>query len=94
VGGEKVYPAEVENVIQELDSVAEATVYGEKNPIMGNIVCADIRPAIELNETRAKEFIAGVKQYCRQKLQKHKVPLRINIIDASQYTKRFKKDRG
>ena len=93
VGGEKVYPAEVENVIQQLDSVAEVTVYGEKNPVMGNIVCADITPAFELDESGAKEFTGSVKQYCRQKLQKHKVPLKINIVAGNQHTGRFKKAR-
>jgi len=29
VGGEKVYPSEVESVIQEMDNVLEATVYGK-----------------------------------------------------------------
>ena len=35
VGGEKVYPQEVENVIQEMDNVIEVTVYREKNSIIG-----------------------------------------------------------
>src|SRR5687768_712237 len=48
VGGQKVYPAEVENVIQELAEVAEVTVYGERNAITGSIVCADITPASPL----------------------------------------------
>ena len=43
VGGEKVYPQEVENVIQEIDNVSDVTVYGEKNNILGNIVCATVR---------------------------------------------------
>ena len=38
VGGEKVYPQEVENVIQEMDNVAEVTVYGKKYSIIGNMV--------------------------------------------------------
>jgi acyl-CoA synthetase (AMP-forming)/AMP-acid ligase II len=93
VGGEKVYPAEVENVIQGLDSVAEVTVYGEKNPIMGNIVCADITPTSALDEAHAKGFINDVKKHCQQKLQKHAVPLRVNIVGESQHTERFKKGR-
>ena len=31
VGGEKVYPAEVESVIQELDFVSDVEIYAEKN---------------------------------------------------------------
>ena len=42
VGGEKVYPQEIENVILKIDNVAEVTVYGERNPIIGNIVSAKI----------------------------------------------------
>ena len=93
VGGEKVYPAEVENVIQELEAIAEATVYGEKNAITGNIVCADITAAAPLDSWREKELIALVKQHCREKLQKYKVPLRVNIVTEQQHTERFKKSR-
>jgi acyl-coenzyme A synthetase/AMP-(fatty) acid ligase len=93
VGGEKVYPAEVENVIQELEAVAEATVYGEKNAITGNIVCADITAASSLDATQQKELIALVKQHCREKLEKYKVPVRVNVVTEQQHTERFKKSR-
>ena len=93
VGGEKVYPAEVENVIQELEAVAEATVYGEKNAITGNIVCADITTSAPLDSSQQKELIAQVKQHCREKLQKYKVPLRVNVVTEQQHTERFKKSR-
>jgi acyl-coenzyme A synthetase/AMP-(fatty) acid ligase len=93
VGGEKVYPAEVENVIQELEAVAEATVYGEKNAITGNIVCADITTASPLDRAQQKELIARVKQHCRESLQKYKVPLRVNVVTEQQHTERFKKSR-
>lgn len=93
VGGEKVYPVEVENVIQELDAVGEVTVYGEKNAITGNVVCADVTPAASLDVAQYKELIALVKQHCREKLQKFKVPLRVNIVSEAQHTERFKKAR-
>ena len=93
VGGEKVYPAEVESVIQELEAVAEATVYGERNAITGNIVCADVTTVELLDSSQQKELISLVKQHCREKLQKYKVPLRVNIITEQQHTERFKKSR-
>jgi len=90
VGGEKVYPQEVENVIQEINDVAEVTVYSEKNPIMGNIVCANVRL---LNSVDKKSFIVQLKRYCKEKLQSFKVPVKIKIIDKHQYSERFKKIR-
>jgi long-chain acyl-CoA synthetase len=43
VGGEKVFPREIENVIQEIDNVEDVTVFSEPNPITGQIVCAKIK---------------------------------------------------
>jgi acyl-CoA synthetase (AMP-forming)/AMP-acid ligase II len=91
VGGEKVYPTEIENVILELPSVANVTVYAEKNAITGEIVCADITPAINCEPDR--EFVAKIKQHCRSKLQRYKVPVKINVVDDRQYSDRFKKVR-
>jgi acyl-CoA synthetase (AMP-forming)/AMP-acid ligase II len=92
VGGEKVYPAEVENVIQELEEVAEVTVYGERNAITGNIVCADITLVSSL-ESNSQEFVIAVKRHCRERLQRFKVPLRVNVVSENQHTERFKKVR-
>ncbi|HEY0406494.1 MAG TPA: fatty acid--CoA ligase family protein [Pyrinomonadaceae bacterium] len=93
VGGEKVYPAEVESVIRELEAVADVTVFGEKNPITGNIVCAHVLPAFELEDARRKEFIAQVKRHCRDNLQSYKVPVKVSIATGQQYGERFKKIR-
>jgi len=92
VGGEKVYPTEIENVILELASVANVTVYGEKNAITGEIVCADITPAIKVCEPE-REFVAKIKEHCRSKLERYKVPVKISIVDDRQYSDRFKKVR-
>ena len=90
VGGEKVYPQEVENVIQEMDNVAEVTVYGEKNSIIGNIVCAKIR--LETNENK-KQFIIKVKEFCRNKLETFKLPVKVLLSDENLHSSRFKKVR-
>ncbi|MEI7504378.1 MAG: fatty acid--CoA ligase family protein, partial [Paludibacter sp.] len=91
VGGEKVYPQEVESVIQELDNIAEVTVYGEKNPIMGNIVCAKVRL---LKDEDAKEFTKRLKIYCKQKMQSFKVPVKVVIATEEQFGERYKKKRA
>ncbi|PFI05379.1 AMP-binding enzyme, partial [Bacillus cereus] len=43
IGGEKVFPAEVENVIQLMDRVEEVAVVGEKNAITGQMVKAVVK---------------------------------------------------
>jgi len=91
VGGEKVYPAEVESVIQELDNVVEVTVFAEKNPIMGYIVCAKV---ILKNNEDSKEFIKIIKSYCRERLQSFKVPVKVIIGEGLLYNERFKKKRN
>ena len=88
IGGEKVYPAEIENVIRELDNVADAVVYGEKNPVTGNIICADVRL---IKDENAPEFRVRLKKFCMTKLSAFKIPSRIKIIEEIKYSERFKK---
>ncbi len=90
VGGEKVYPAEVENVIQGLDNVSEVTVYGEKNLITGSIVCANV--TLQHHED-VKKFVLRLKRACRERLQEHKVPIRVNVMKEVLHSERFKKKR-
>jgi len=91
VGGEKVYPSEVESVIQEMDNVTEVTVYREKNLITGNIVCAKVRL---FKEEDQKQFSFRLKKHCRERLQNYKVPRKISFVDEQQYSERFKKIRN
>ncbi len=88
IGGEKVYPAEIENVIREFDNVADAVVYGEKNPVTGNILCADVRL---FRDENASEFRVRLKKFCLTKLNNYKIPSRIRITEEIKYSERFKK---
>lgn len=90
VGGEKVYPAEVESVLLEMPNVRDATVFGERHPLMGQIVAA----AVVLREPEDAEALTGrVRAHCREKLERYKIPVRIEIVGESAYTERFKKLR-
>lgn len=91
VGGDKVYPQEVENILLSMDNIIEATVYPEKHPLLGNIVCAKI---IVKEGLEHKEFIREVKKYCKLKLQAFKVPVKISIEDSPLHNERYKKKRS
>ncbi len=91
VGGQKVYPAEVESVIQEMPEVVEATVFGEPNPIVGNIVCAKVNPR---GAAERKHFAEEIKSRCRARLPDYMVPVKVIIDNEPHHTERFKKDRA
>jgi acyl-CoA synthetase (AMP-forming)/AMP-acid ligase II len=90
VGGEKVYPSEVESVIQEVENVAEVVVFKEKSPITGNIVCARITP-VKVEDPLV--LTMRVKKHCVQRLQRFKVPARVLLADGPQHNARFKRIR-
>tara|TARA_R110001632_G_scaffold63318_2_gene151362 strand:+ start:13845 stop:15194 length:1350 start_codon:yes stop_codon:yes gene_type:complete len=90
VGGDKVYPQEVENIILIMDNVMEVTIYGQKHAIMGNIVCAKIL----LKEIEEKKvFSRRLKEFCKGKLQSFKIPVKIEIEEGALHSYRFKKTR-
>lgn len=90
VAGQKVYPAEVENVILGLDNISEAVVVGEANPLLGQIVVARVN-LIEpepLANVRAR-----VRKACLDRLAAYKVPAKVVLQDRDMYSARFKKLR-
>ncbi|NTU77965.1 MAG: AMP-binding protein [Chloroflexales bacterium] len=90
VGGQKVYPAEVENVLLELENVRDVAVYGESNPFTGQIVVA----RVNLKEPEDPvSFKRRMHAFCRGRLASYKIPLRIEITDHDQFGVRFKKMR-
>ena len=91
VGGQKVLPAEVENVILELDVVLDAVVYGEDNPITGQIVTAKI---VLMNEVDKDDLVKKIRFHCKDRLEKYKRPIKIKIVDKLYYGTRFKKKRS
>jgi long-chain acyl-CoA synthetase len=92
VGGNKVFPAEVESIIQELAEVAVATVFGRKNLIMGQVVHARVSPKESTADNRA--LSSKIKVYCSQKLERFKIPVTIEIVNEDHHTARYKRDRN
>lgn len=90
VGGEKVFPQEIENTILEIPDIEDVLVYGETHPLTGKIVCAKIKYAG--NEAKA-EVVSIIRKYCRSKLEPFKVPVKIQLVDESFESGRFKKTR-
>ena len=91
VGGKKVYPIEVENVLMEAANINSVTVFGKSHPIMGQVVNAQIS-LVEPEESAA--VTERLRAYCNERLAKFKVPIRFTIVnEADHHNSRFKKIR-
>ena len=90
VGGEKVYPAEVESVILEVDNIADATVTKQAHLLTGHIVVAEVR----LNsEEDLKSVTKRIRRHCSSKLPSYKVPVKVMLATGDRMSARFKKTR-
>ncbi len=90
VGGEKVLPEEVEALLMGMDEISDALVYGEANPLTGQIVVADIIPA---RQTKVTDIKKCIRTYCKNKLESYKIPVKVFLVDKLDYGKRMKKRR-
>ena len=81
VGGMKVYPEEVEAVINGHPEVEMSLVRTKKNPITGALVVADV-VLKSAPETACSDVRIDILQHCREALPSHKVPATINFVPA------------
>lgn len=90
VGGQKVFPAEVESAILEMPEVADVTVFGQKHPLTGQIVAARVtlKPG-----AAAEGFAVKLKQFCAGRLERYKVPVKVEVTSRPQHGERFKRMR-
>ena len=90
VGGEKVFPIEVENVLQQMPDVLDASVRGEANPLTGQYVVATVQ--LGSSET-LPEFRTRMRAFCKDRLARFKIPQKVILASNQLHGGRFKKDR-
>jgi acyl-coenzyme A synthetase/AMP-(fatty) acid ligase len=83
VGGLKVYPEEVEAVINRHPEVHASRVRTKRNPITGALVVADVVLIATQSSGRDMRALQGdILLLCREALSSHKVPAAINFLPA------------
>jgi acyl-CoA synthetase (AMP-forming)/AMP-acid ligase II len=90
VGGEKVYPAEVESVLLEMENIRDVTVKGIPNPVTGHIVMAIVCLGQEEDPTALRRRI---RRFCQGRLAPYKIPRLVQMSQDALYSERFKKVR-
>ena len=91
VSGFNVYPSEVEDVITELESVAQAAVIGVEDPLTGEAVVAYVKPAGEVD---ADQLAEQVRAHCAGRLAGFKQPRTIHVTDDLPSTGTGKVQKG
>ncbi len=91
VGGEKVFPSEIEGVLQEMPGVLDVVVSGEIHRIFGYIIRARVR--LDTTES-VPDFRQRMRRYCRDKLPRYKIPQKVEIAAGDLHAARFKKMRA
>jgi len=90
VGGEKVLPAEIESVILEVPDVKDVLVKAIPSIVTGQTVFAQVVIDVDVDSKLVKK---AIKKYCRDNLDRYKQPTKIEIVNRTEYSGRFKKIR-
>lgn len=84
VGGDKVYPEEVEAVINRHPAVQMSLVQKKRSPVTGALIVADVvlRQFSETESGDARSLQQDIMLLCRDALSPYKVPAAINFVPA------------
>lgn len=90
VGGQKVYPAEIESLILELDNICDVAVFGEPHNLLGQIVVAKVNLNISEDAHSIKKRI---RMKCLGEIANYKIPTKVIISNEHLHNIRQKKLR-
>lgn len=79
VGGNKVHPEQVEQVLLQYSAVRQAKVYAKASSVLGQLVIADI---VVDTGTDSKALQAQLLRHCQQQLERYQLPARFNIVSS------------
>ncbi len=89
ISGIKVFPEEVEAVLENYQGIIQARVSSEPHRLLGQIIVAEV--IVESHILLNKESLL---YYCRQNLSNFKAPQKITIVSSLPVTKTGKLQRG
>lgn len=91
VGGRKVMPQEVEDVIRKNEGVASVQVSARRSSVLGNVVEARVVPRAGVNPV---ELRAAIDEACSKQLESFKRPVVLHFVDELKLTAAGKIPRG
>jgi len=77
--GMKIFPYEVESVLNQHPDIKESLVYGTLHPHYGELPCAKI---VLMDDIKTDFDINEIRKYCYNNLASYKVPKEFNIVSG------------
>jgi acyl-CoA synthetase (AMP-forming)/AMP-acid ligase II len=90
VGGEKVFPAEIESLLMQVPFIIDCQVFAEKSLITGNIIAANI---VSNSDRPVDEQKIEIRRLLLSKTSRYKVPVKFFFLESIQLNDRMKKIR-
>ena len=90
VGGYKVNPLEVEEIIMQVEGVVDAVAYGRENSVTGKLLVADIVVSDGVDSMLVKKAITNK---INSELQAYKLPRIIKVVEHIKKSRTGKKVR-
>lgn len=90
VGGQKVYPSEVESHLVDMPNVRDVSVFGKPNPMTGQMVAARFNL---ITPEPLADFKVRLFAFCRNRLAAYQIPRAVELVTDDQFGARFKKTR-
>jgi len=77
-GGENIYPREIEELLHKHPKVADVYVVGVPDERMIEELCA----CVKLNPGESDLTAQDVREFCLDKISKHKIPRYVELVDT------------
>jgi len=88
ISGIKVFPEEVETVLETFPGIRLARIISKPHPLLGQIIEAEL-----LLHEGAAVSVEEVLSYCRERLSSFKIPKKLTLVDSLPITKTGKLQR-
>jgi long-chain acyl-CoA synthetase len=75
--GNKVFPEEVESVLNSFPGVKSSRAFGVPHPLTGEIVNAEVVP-----QAASSFDVEALRRYCYERLSSYKVPKEITLVHS------------
>ena len=89
IGGHRVHPLEIEDVLMESGLVYECLIFGIPDPLLGRRLAGLIVPG-----QPAPDLLNRILKYCASKLPRYKIPESLLLVDEIPKNSNGKPDQG